>query len=661
MKRLVHLIVWLAGAGVLGLGISVSAANLPAGWLHEQSFAVTNAGLVKIRLPVATLEAARPAQEDLRIYDDAGNDVPYVINHPLPVAQTTLAAKSFEASLTAATTVITLGTGLDRPVDGVTLETPALSFIKAVRVEGSTDGHAWGLLAQGQPIFRQLYGASHLTIALPPGLVAWLRITVDDQRSPPIPITGAELHATRGEPAPLEWLPVAISERDENPGETRLALSLGAANLDIAAVQWQTAQPLFMRQVALAIPHHNGESVTEQTIAEGAVYRVAVGGQAAAEKLAVPLEQVVPTRELYVFITNGDSPPLTVSSVKIARRPVYLIFLAAQPGTFQVLTGNAECAAPRYDLAALNLDVKSVAVTPVTLTPPAENPAYRAPEVLPGLAVTGAALDSKNWSFRKPVKAGRGGALQIELDPAVLAHARGDLADLRLGQGRNQVPYIIQRTSIHRSLALAVTAVPDAKNPRWSRWTLQLPEANLPVTRLTGVVRTPLFERTFSLYENLADERGGSYRQELGGGTWRQTPDQPGSGFSLGLNGRAESGTLWLETDNGDNPPIDLAGVTAFYPVTRLLCQVPAEAGLYLYYGNARADLPSYDLSLVADELLAAEKQNATLGAEERLKPVAWAANPTPGKGGVGFWGVLAVVIAGLLAIISRLLPKAAG
>jgi len=89
MKRLFDLVVRLAGAGALALGLSVSAASLPAGWQHEQSFAVTNAGLVKISLPVATLEAARPAQEDLRIYDDAGNEVPYVINHPLPVTQTT--------------------------------------------------------------------------------------------------------------------------------------------------------------------------------------------------------------------------------------------------------------------------------------------------------------------------------------------------------------------------------------------------------------------------------------------------------------------------------------------------------------------------------------------------------------------------------------------
>jgi hypothetical protein len=37
----------------------------------------------------------------------------------------------------------------------VTLETPAMDFIKAVRVEGSMDNQNWQRLAQGQPIFRQ--------------------------------------------------------------------------------------------------------------------------------------------------------------------------------------------------------------------------------------------------------------------------------------------------------------------------------------------------------------------------------------------------------------------------------------------------------------------------------------------------------------------------
>ena len=46
------------------------AAALPTDWKHEQQFNVSAPGLVKMSLPVETLDAARPALEDLRLYDD---------------------------------------------------------------------------------------------------------------------------------------------------------------------------------------------------------------------------------------------------------------------------------------------------------------------------------------------------------------------------------------------------------------------------------------------------------------------------------------------------------------------------------------------------------------------------------------------------------------
>jgi hypothetical protein len=62
---------------------------------------------------------------------------------------------------------------------------------------------------------------------------------------------------------------------------------------------------------------------------------------------------------------------------------------------------------------------------------------------------------------------------------------------------------------------------------------------------------------------------------------------------------------------------------------------------------------------LVAGELLAANKNSVVLGAEEILKKSSWTEGRTPGQGGLVFWGILAVVVIGLLIVISRLLPKA--
>jgi hypothetical protein len=639
-------------------GLSAGAANLPSDWQRQQAFDLSTTGLVKISLPVETLDSARPRLEDLRLCDDAGNEIPYLIERPAPAPRIVQEAKSFRLSLNPDNTVITLETGLTQPLEGVTLETPANDFIKAVRAESSDDGQRWQVVARGQPIFRQPYGAEHLQVSWPAGVSAWLRLTIDDQRSQPIPLTGARVHAATGEPAPGEWIPVAISERDESPGETRLALNLGAANLDLAAIEIETTEPLFMRQVVLAVAQMAQDSIFEQTIGEGVVFRVDVAGQTPSGNLTVPLENQIHARELVLFIKNGDSSPLPISGVRVERRPVYLAFLARRPGTFHLLSGNSHCEAPSYDLAALNMNLKSVAVSPIHMTPPSNNPDFRAPEVLAGIELAGAALDVSDWKFRKQMNISGAGAQQVELDLDVLAQAQPDFDDVRLLRGSNQVPYIIERTSISRLLAPTVSATNDAKDPKLSRWILRLPRARLPLTRMTCVARTPLFERSLSLYEELADERGDTYGHALGAGSWQQTPDRKSKDFSLILDSAPQSDTLFLETENGDNPPIGLEKFQVAYPATRILFKGQPGDELYLYYGNANVVPPRYDLSLVADQLLTAEKNIASLSTGEQLKKSSWRENPMPGQGGILFWVTLAVVVGALLIIISRLLPK---
>jgi hypothetical protein len=659
MKRLINFLASVLYVFALLSGVSAAAANLPSDWQRDQSFDVSTTGLVKMSLPVETLDAARPSLEDLRLYDNAGNEVPYLIERPAQVAKAAQAVKALQVSLNANTTVITVETGLAQPFDGITLETPAMSFIKAVRVESSEDGNRWQTLAQGQPIFRQPDGASHLQISLPPTSSKWLRLTVDDGRSPPVPFTGALVHPAMDKPPPGELITATVTERDENPGETRLELSLGAANLSVASVQLETAEPLFMRQVIVAFPKVSEDTIREETIGQGTVYRIAVEGQNPSQNLSVPLDSLVSSRELFLLIKNGSSPPLPISAVHVERRPVHLVFLARQPGAYHLLTGNAHCDAPRYDLAALGMNLRDLAVSPIKISPPTDNPDFRAAEVLPGLEVTGAALDVSDWKFRKPVKISKdGGAQQIEPDLEVLAHARPGFEDLRVLDGSNQVPYIIQRTSISRALTPSVTPTKDAKDPKLSRWIIKLPQSGLPIARLTCVSPTPLFERSLSLYEELTDERGDKYRRVLGGATWTQTPERQSKEFTLTLDGTLQSDTLFLETDNGDNPPIELEKFTAFYPATRILFKAKPKDELFLYYGNPQVAPPSYDLSLVAEQLLTAEKNVASLFAEEQLKEPSWYKNQMPSQGGVLLWGILALVVVVLVFIISRLLPN---
>ncbi|MGD0263052.1 MAG: DUF3999 family protein [Verrucomicrobiota bacterium] len=658
-----RLVAWAAALCTFVAACSFSAptASLPAEWQHEQRLEAPASGLLKLSLPAATLDAARPALEDLRLYDDAGTEVPYLIERPRPVAKIIQTTKSFQVSVNTSATVLTLETGLAQPLDGVSLETPAGGFLKAVQIEGSADGQNWRTLARGLPIFDRYGGASQLRLTVPAGAWPWLRLTVDDQRSQPIPFTGARVYAAAVEPVPVEIVSVTDAGRYENPGETRLTLNLGAANLDLAAIEIDAPDLLFTRQVTLAVPHMTEDAIREQPLAHGVIYRVPVEGQPASTYLTVPVEAAVHSRELLLLIENQDSPPLLITAVRAERRPVYMVFLARSAGTYHLLSGNSRCAAPNYDLAALGANLKSVAVTPLKVSLVADNPNYRAPEVLAGIQEGGSALDVAAWKFRKPVKVNRAGAQRIELDLDVLSHAQPGFADLRLVRDGKQLPYILEPTSISRALTPTVTTPSDKRDPHISRWIIKLPHAGLPITRLNCTARTPLFQRDVTLYEELSDDRGDKYRRPLGGATWVQTPypisKQISRQFTLTLNGSPNRDTMVLETHNGDNPPIELEKFQAFYPATRVLFKAQPADELLLYYGNPHAVAPRYDLSLVAGQLVAADQAEAALAAEEPLKK-SWGEGQRPGQGGVVFWGILAVVVVVLLIIISRLLPQ---
>ena len=656
--RLIHSL--LSAAVFLGSAPSLPAAGLPADWQSVQTFEMPVAGLARISVPIQTLDQARPSLQDLRLYDDSGREVPFLLERPRPAAKITRTAKSFQAVLSANQTTLLLETGMDQPIEAISLESPGSAFIKAVHLHGSNDQKNWELLVQGRPVFRQHWGAGQLRIPLPQaGRWRWVRVTVDDRRSPPIPFSGAQVHAAVAESAPVEQGEVVIKDRYENPGQTRLTIDLGFANADVSRLIVETPDALFMRSVTLAVPMVTEYSVREQPIASGTVYRVRVEDQPVSEQLDIHVENQAAARELVLLVNNQDSPPLTISRVKLERSPVYLVFYSQQPGNFHLLSGNDRAQAPKYDLAALAASLRGSPVRKVNFTPLSRNPGYSTPEVLPGIGLDGSKLDPKAWSFRKSLKAVETGVQQLELDLDVISQAARDFSDLRLLREETQVPYILEHTSISRAISPGFTLTNDTRQPGLSRWIIKLPKPGLPLSQLRVSVSSSLFRRDMTLSEMSSDQRGTEYQRHLGSAVWTRTPESNPGEFLLHLQSNPSTDTLILETQNGDNSPIQIAAVKAFYPATRILFKAKADEALMLYYGNLEAGRPNYDISLVAGQLLSARKSAPSAGAEERLRSSPWSSERS-GKGGIIFWSILALVIVVLLVIISRLLPKPA-
>jgi hypothetical protein len=250
---------------------------------------------------------------------------------------------------------------------------------------------------------------------------------------------------------------------------------------------------------------------------------------------------------------------------------------------------------------------------------------------------------------------------QVELDPELLARSQADQRDIRIVRGEYQLPFHLEHTSLSRPISLNAAAANDSKKPAFSRWSLKLPQPGLPMTRLVCTSSSPLFHRQMRLWEEVTDERGDKFASELGRATWDQTPNSQKRDLVIELNARPTSDTLFLETDNGDNPAIELRDFRSYYLVTRVVFKVTPDPArpVWLYYGNLDATAPRYDLALVAGELLKAERGTVAAGPEESLsaKP-SFAGQTLTGSTRYIFWGALALVVIVLLAIMSRFLPK---
>jgi Protein of unknown function (DUF3999) len=632
----------------------------PNEWRFSQTIDVPATGLARVNVPPETLNAARSHLADVRIADGAGREVPYLIDRPMPRRESALRSQELRTALEPTATRITLTTGTKSVLKGVTFETPrGVEFIKAVGVEGSHEGKTWVQLATDKPIFRMAGGAANPSVSFSEGVWEFLRLTIDDNRTAAVPFTGVLLRVAETN-APAEPFPLTINTRDESSGLTRLSVDLGAMNLTVASLGIETTDPLFVRPVTIAVPELANDNISEQTLCTGSVYRVDFNGKVESQ-VEIPIDRQIHGRELIVLVDNGDSPPLVINAVRGSRRVTNLLFFASEAGRYQLLSGNSQCAAPRYDLSELDEQLKNAEAIEVRAGPLIANADYKLPDNLAALPLTGAKIDVAAWKFRKPVQLSKPGAQQVELDPDVLVRAALDQRDLRIVVDDRQLPFLLERTSISRSLPLVSAPANDLKKPRLSRWSLKLPQAGIPITRITCIADSALFQREMRLWEEATGDRGDKVPRELGHATWKRVPAETTREFAIHLDAVPTSDKLLLETDNGDNPAIELHDFRGHYPVSRIVFETASNSTqpIWIYYGNPDAASPHYDVALIADQLFRAEHALATLGRQENMNSKTERIIQTlSGFGLYVFWGVLGVVVAGLLLLISRLLPK---
>lgn len=377
---------WLAGLALAAL----AGTPLPPPWKNWQySRAVTlapaqEARLVRLTVPREVYAHASSGLADLRLMDDRGQEVPFLVwarlgRHSQEWRDTRLYEVSF---LPGQYTQAFLDTGETRqPHSALLLETDEKDFSTWVELAVSENARDWRVLRQRVPLYRFAAEglAGNLLVNYSESFSRYLRVRVL-QGGAQFSLTGARVAREEvEEPERVPLRVVFLPDPTAPAGQSWWRADLGADTLPVSTIRLQVAQAEFHRPVQVST---SPDGKAWRTIESGSIYRYRVGGQAQ-ESLEINFGES-PGRYWRVAIFNRNDPPLEGVQVDALWTPRHLVFRQTPGQTDWLLYGNVLGKPPDYELARL-LDRK--ALEGVTVSAPLgeeeTNPAYEDPRPPP--------------------------------------------------------------------------------------------------------------------------------------------------------------------------------------------------------------------------------------------------------------------------------------
>ena len=664
---------------VLVLGGAALPAQQPSFTL-QRDVIVDSAGYQRLELDPAILAAGTPFRltsmvargehdvaseglRDLRLFDDHGAEVPYLLvtQHanaselialrPLVVSPTRYES-GFEVDLREVRQVSLIGArGLPTP------------FYKRARVEGSGDRVHWTLLvAEGTLFDIPKEGRNQLDLEFTPGAYRFLRLTWDDRSSGRVPLPSSVVVAVTRflvmPVAPPLTVPLTFVRKASEPKVSRYTVMLPGNHLPIAALRLSVGDSNVMRPARVFESRLVNGGVQQASIGAADLTRAA-GARANVSALDVRIDFPVEDR-VELRIDDLDNPPLDLRGITAVFAELPFIFFEAKaPGRLWARVGAPALEAPRYDLEALRDSVAGRHLVPARWGATQE---IAAPAAASGDGIPrgGAPIDAELFRWRRRIRDRGVGLTVLRLDVAALAHSR--LTDLRIvDSGGTQVPYLLEQLDGPR-----VDTLPPLERLRRgetvvrerivSRYWLHLPFDSLRSARL--VLRTPsrVFTRQVRLELPMPDDprrpRGGVIHQRV---EWShanpETPAPPLT-FELPVVGHDD---IQIVVEEGDNVDLPLERPVLLMPGVELRFLAGGNSSMRLLYGRADIGAPEYDIALLGPRLVGVPANEAALDAEGA--PVARATNAMPGR---IFWGVLIAAVLVLLVIIGRLVKQGA-
>jgi hypothetical protein len=667
---------------ILALAAFLVAADNPgdaerAAWRYRRGVTVTGSeSLASLVLPPELSAKAAPLGRDLRLVDETGREVPYILDwtserEGLATWRVDVKDVRREEEETREASAIRsqwlLDLGESRSFTDLALRVPDLSFAWHLRVEASADGREYEVLQNDAALFDQTWNNERVRQTEirfdAPVTARYLRLTARSASGSRAPEIGGASVTLRRRLKGDAWsmnvtVEPAAPPEGGRPGVTRYLLNASSL-LPFDAVEIACDDQAFSRRARLIEESAAAGRKAETLLGEGSLFRLrASDAVIAGESVRLPVRSGH-GGALYLEIDDAGSPPLRGLKARLHGSRVRLVF----PVSGRSLTlyyGNEGTRPPMYDLEGLRPRLSQVLGTATAAVgAEAANPFFKRDPPLRFAATLGASLDPSKWGRERPIaRITEEDVYTITLRAADLANLRPDLADLRVVNDDNlQVPFLIDRDFADERVAVRIQRQANAPEHR-SLYRLDpvIPPTADPAPRVSRV-EIDVTDAFFARPARLLHAKNQTQREAPFSLSLSRKPPLSGP---LVLGADAPLGEMTLEVDDGDNAPLDLRSAVAIVRVPRIVFKA-APGNLRLLLGNRGADAPRYDLAGLRSELLAYSAITARAGAlaeNHAARTGLFSGLETPPRGAV-VWAAIIVALIALVGLTLRTLKGA--
>lgn len=334
--------------------------------------AIDTPGFYSIVLQPDLVAKSKADLSDLRLIDDSGHFVPYVLAYGQPAwLDNSIPYISFPIvhikSATDTGTTFVVKNISPAPVDNLEIKLKNAAVERTLNLNGSDDLAQWFVIEENipvQPVVSSAGSEYGQRLSFPPSNYHYLKLLVNDKHKAPIKFLAAGTYQH-------QLLPVRYAEISGTKFSKRDSGKTTFITINLDGDYWVDKISLGARA-----PKFYNRNVSIYDYSKRPYELLTTEALRSGDDGALPVN--VKTNKLVLEIENEDNPPLNVDKVKLFQTDRSMLAYLEAGRTYKLLTGDVKATPPSYDLQFFTDSAKNHALR-ITHDPVVKNELYVAP------------------------------------------------------------------------------------------------------------------------------------------------------------------------------------------------------------------------------------------------------------------------------------------